>query len=361
MIANKLRHVLAKATFKRVGNCRRAREDFPPFLGGTDKHAVYWVGHSLMQETVTTETEGALNLFRFMGMFCESRSLQYEMFDHTLYGAPLSLQWRGRPHSYQRTADEMQDHRSQFAVRAKAYDTFVLTEVVPVKNVFQLEYSAYYLQQYRDAIVAANPRARIYIYESWDYLHGGIAAIVPRPHSWLTAMREQRDYWERLADTASLGRAVPPRVSDQLKLLLRGAPKQTLPVGRAIYLIPVGQAFIALRHALAKGATSFVKANGEALHFYELFANPYTNWPEAGEKTPEDKLCLLHPERVPDDIHPSIIGIYLVALVHFATLYGQNPNGLVAPKEIGQNLAEKLQAIAWETVCKDPRSGVCAA
>jgi hypothetical protein len=89
----------------------------------------------------------------------------------------------------------------------------------------------------------------------------------------------------------------------------------------------------------------------------DLFANPYAERPEAGAAG-APSWRLLDPSKPHDDIHPSALGIYVAALVHFATLYRQTPVGLPYPEFIGAPLARTLQCIAWDTVLADPRAGV---
>lgn len=348
-VIRKCKQLLAKMAFARAGKPVRPATDFKHLHRSPVSHsAAYWVGHSLMQETVAIE-QGEMNLFSLMKAFTQARDLGYQMFDHTLYGSPLSLQWRGCPHSYHRLAPEMQAKREQFSQQAAQYDTFVLTEVVPVRNVIQLEYSAYYLQQFYDTIYKANPCARVYVYESWDYLHGGISPANPRSYDWLSGMNEQRLLWENIADAASLGASVSPSVMEQINIILFGRHSKT--DRKPIYLVPVGQVFLAIYKRMQSEGNAFVLADGSVLTFLDLFTNAYVNWPQTD-------LRLKFPDKPMDDIHPSFIGIYVVALVHFATLYGQSPIGLEAPNEIGDSLAEKFQSLVWDVVINDPRSGV---
>lgn len=53
-----------------------------------------------------------------------------------------------------------------------------------------------------------------------------------------------------------------------------------------------------------------------------------------------------------DGSHPSPLGSYLAACVFYATLLGQNPNGLPAPAalNITQNDAARIHHVAWQTV-----------
>ncbi len=358
----KFRQLLAKAAFRRTLDLRRTEEDFASLrLGPVDSQSVYWVGHSLMQESVPVDGQ-QVSLFNLMMRFAESRQFTFEMFDHTLYGAPLSLQWRGEPHSFSRKAPEMNAKRAAFSREAARFDTFVLTEVVPVKNVIELEYSAYYLQQFYDSIRSANANARIYVYESWDYLYGTASSLTQSDFDWGVAMDEQRLLWEKMSDEASFGAAISPRIKEQLKALI--CPNAGYENRPPILIVPVGQVFKHLYESLCgEGAGEKLKlANGELLRFSDLFSNPYENWFEAKHKNNKNdvpnSLTLRDTSKALDDIHPSAIGIYIVALVHFTTLYRVSPVGLPAITTIGEPLADQLQQMVWDIVCADPRAGV---
>ena len=69
-------------------------------------------------------------------------------------------------------------------------------------------------------------------------------------------------------------------------------------------------------------------------------------------------LSLRDPDQPHDDVHLSATGIYVAALVHFATLYRQSPVGLPAPPDIGDAVGHTLQSIVWQTVLAEPRAGV---
>lgn len=381
-LKRKLKRLLAKTAFARAGRENRADEDFKRVAQGpTEQQSVYWIGHSLMQQTVTS-SRGDINLFNCMQAFAEQRGLSYHMFDHTLFGAPLSLQWRGCPHSYQRYAPEMESKRQQFAEQAKHFDTFVLTEIVPVKSVIELEFSAYYLQQYYELIRQVNPRAKVYLYESWDYLYGSRSSLQPYQYDWRSEMDKQRGLWQDIADSASLGCAVSPNSQAQIRSIL--SPSKPNKDAAPILLVPVGQVFTRVfdRLKAPQASDDFRLSNSERLAFEDLFANPYNNWPEewplcngernggrkggCNDRTPEnlqaslDSLSLKTPHEELDDIHPSEVGIYLVALAHFATLYRQSPVGLDPTPAISTGLATTLQNIVWEVVNNDTRSGVRA-
>jgi hypothetical protein len=61
-------------------------------------------------------------------------------------------------------------------------------------------------------------------------------------------------------------------------------------------------------------------------------------------------------------VHASELGVYVAALVHFAVLYRQSPEGLppLAPG-LSPDSAARLQRLVWETVSRDPRTGISLA
>lgn len=61
-----------------------------------------------------------------------------------------------------------------------------------------------------------------------------------------------------------------------------------------------------------------------------------------------------------DDIHPSALGAWLVALAHFAVLYGRDPSGLTRPRGISPAVAAWFEAQVWRVIAQIPATGVQA-
>ena len=216
-------------------------------LGPRDSLRVYWVGHSLMETQVDT-SEGKLRLLEMVGLMAKTQGLAYAMGDHTLWGAPLSLQWRGRPHSHARSVPEMAERRRLFETQAGSYDAIVLTETIPVGAAMKYEYSSYYLQQFYCTLMEANPEARVYLYESWVHLQAlSPYGNYPSPHlyDWRERMVQERLLWERLADEASTATIPKPGWLARLTAVFRSsapACKSHAP----IFMVPVGTAMVEL-------------------------------------------------------------------------------------------------------------------
>jgi hypothetical protein len=343
--------------------------------GAPSVHArsVYWVGHSLVDHEDALHPEDG-NLMDMVGRIARTASTSYAHFEHTLFGAPLSLAWRGAPHSYRRDAPELVERRRELETNAAAWDTLVLTEGIPIGNAYAREHSSYYTQAFYCAMQRRNPEARVYLYEGWVHLYASDpdGGFLPRPRfDWRKRMLADRKIWDRIADEAATGQVRAPGTLARLLRRLGLGEEQSCEPGGPIFTVPVGSALVALRERLEKKAPTedWRLPDGRELELPMLFQNAWTSWPEgwpldeaaaAGvdEAAALAALRLPHPDRESDDVHPSRIGIYYAALVHYATLYRRSPFGLPAPGWLGESVARRLQETAWWVVLADPRAGV---
>ena len=320
---------------------------------------VIWVGHSLVEATASSSW-GPVSLMTVVGRLAASRGLRYKMTDHTLFGSPLSALWRGSPHSYNRDAGQMVPKREALEREAATYNAIVLTEAIPLAGTMRFEYSSYYLRRFYCTLLNANPKARVYLYQTWVHLQGSQLSETKQTctagFDWQATMRGDRSAWESLADAAS-----KPSVGAPSLLARFGFPSQTdagCTKNDPIFMIPVGSAFLALAERLQRPdvAETFKWPDGRVLKLTDLVQNPIIGNPPCGGTTEVNPLRV--PSAALDDIHPSLVGIYLSALVHFSVLYRQTPLALPAPDDIGAPLARALQCLAWTTVLKDQRTGV---
>jgi hypothetical protein len=102
---------------------------------------------------------------------------------------------------------------------------------------------------------------------------------------------------------------------------------------QAVFVVPVGQAVLALREKIIKGEAPGIAKQSD------LFTDP-----------------LGHPRG-----HIQALATYC----HFAVIYGRNPKGLPAPAVIarlpeGEALNRLLQQLSWDAVTAHPLSGVKA-
>lgn len=197
------------------------------------------------------------------------------------------------------------------ALKSGEYDAFVMTEMVKLKDALQYKDSASYARKWAAEAVAGNPGIQVFLYETWH-------ALDDQPE-WLARLPQDLDgMWSQLLWPAA-----------------RGA-------GGPVWVIPAGQVMAALVHE--------VETQGGIAEL----------------KTRED-LFGRNPDGTLDPIHPNDLGVYLVALTHYATLYGQSPVGL--PHELlradggpatapSAELARRMQEVVWDVVRAQPLTGL---
>ncbi len=351
-----------------MGPAPRATIDWQEHRAGPiDELSVCWVGHSLINAR-DPDREGARNLIERVGDLARARGLRYESFDHTIWGACLSLLWSGSAHLHGRKLPEMAAQRATLFERTPPFDALVLTEGVPLESAVRFEHSSWYAQQFACALRERNPAARVYVYECWSNLQVGEPGRFYPPASvydWPARLQSDRALWERLADEAAAGRVPPPGLRGRVA---RWLGVDAAPGAGPIFLVPVGSVFRALLSLPPETRPRFA---GRALRAEDLFTNPYVDWPSEwplrealSPQAERERLAsarLRHPERAHDDIHPSDLGVFIASLTHFATLYRRSPEGLPCDVVgLEPSDCEALTRQVWEIVRNDPRTGVGA-
>ncbi len=195
------------------------------------------------------------------------------------------------------------------------YDAVVLTEMVELRDALRYLDGSEYFQRWANLARSGNPQTRIYLYETWHHLND--------PEGW------------------------EARIVQDMEMLwlqkLAGADSRTHP-DRPAYLIPAGQVMAAVARAIEAGEIDGLTARED------LFA-----------RNADGDL---------DTIHINDLGVYVVALIHFAVLYQQDPLGLPhqlnrADGNVAQSLsataAQQVQKIVWQVVLAQPRTGLAAA
>ena len=193
------------------------------------------------------------------------------------------------------------------ALAGASVDALVVTEAVEIRDAIRYQDSAKYLGFWAGAAWEANPAARVYLYETWHPLDG--------EEDWLTRLdRDLALYWE--------GAILRVALSAQDAL-------------RPIYMIPGGQVMAAfVREVEASGGIGPIRSRDD------LFA---------------------------DNIHFNDYGAYLMALTHYAVLYGRSPIGLPhalltsdgnPAGDPGPEAAGAMQRVVWDVVTSYPPSGV---
>jgi len=193
------------------------------------------------------------------------------------------------------------------ALATGVYDALVLTEAVEIKDAIRYFTPALYLHRFADLAWVSNPKTRVCLYETWHPTNG--------EEDWY--MRIDRDlglYWE----------------GEILRRALAYDEER-----RPIYVIPGGQVMSAVAREIDKRGTV-----GPLQSRDDLFS---------------------------DNIHFSDYGAYLMALTHYAVLYGRSPVGLphVLTKldgshaaDLGPEAARMMQEVVWRVVTSYAPTGV---
>lgn len=225
------------------------------------------------------------------------------------WGAELEAHWEpGIPLDGAETEnDHLRFRDAHEAVASGDYDALVMTEKISITSAIKYHDSWHYLTEWAAKAIAANPEIRLYLYETWHDLDV--------EEGWLERINgDLPRYWER-------------EIIDRAMATGR--------IDRPVYIIPGGQ-------VMARFVRDIEARNG------------------LGGITGREDLFK-------DKIHFNSLGAYLVALTHYAVLYGRSPVGL--PHELTgadgaplpspePEVAQLMQQIVWEVVTSYPRTGV---
>jgi hypothetical protein len=192
------------------------------------------------------------------------------------WGTSLQAHWEGGVEigGYERENNHPHFRPAHEAIESGDYDTFILTEMVELRDAIRWHQSPEYLRRWAEAAQLARPDVRVYLYETWHDL--------ANPDGWLPRLeRDPTELWEReLLDIVWANPDLGP-----------------------VHVVPATQVLAAVTRAMEAGQTA------------------------PGLQRPED-LFLRNPDGTLDTIHFNDQGNYLIALVHFATLYHQPVTGL---------------------------------
>lgn len=199
------------------------------------------------------------------------------------------------------------------ALESGTYDALVLTEMIDLEDAIRWHDSGRYTALWAQLARKHAPNIRIYKYETW-HQHANAA-------DWLKRIdRDAEALWE--GTILAQAKAYPG-------------------VG-TIHVIPAGRAMAAFaREIEARGGLPGMAST--------------------------DTLFTLTDAGTRDDIHPSDKAAYLIALVHYATLYHADPRGLpyallradgTQAEAPAPEVAALMQHIAWDVVRRVRSTGV---
>lgn len=181
------------------------------------------------------------------------------------------------------------------------YDALLLTERHDLVSALLFEDTLRYARHYHDRVVAAQPSATTYFYQSWQGVRDKNA-----PAEWIAYERAASPVWTCM--TTRLNQS----------LVAEGRTSRVVP-------LPAGVALAELVERATQGTVAGVTGTSV--------------------RETVDRL-------IEDDVHPTRLGMYYMALVSYAAVYRQSPVGAWRPAEVTAAQAASLQSVAWEIVSR---------
>ncbi len=263
----------------------------------TRPRKVFLSGHSLTDDPLGEYLEriaaslGDEMIFEEQILPGSSIALRNRETPETSAARPKGLSLRDRSGRFIDAAEEIAHPKD-----GRPYDALVVTERHDLAGVLVWDDTVAALRELHDRFVAANPKGRTYFYESWLDVEDKGA-----PRSWLDYERKARVAWRCVLSkvNASLARE-----------------------GRAdrILEIPAGFALAELVERATTGGGVAGLPRGNVRGIVDAFLE--------------------------DDVHPTPLGRYYLALVVYAGLFGRSPLGAWAPEGVAGETATELQKIA---------------
>lgn len=265
--------------------------------------SVYHLGHSLVGRDMPA-------------MLAQLAGPDHQFHSQLGWGTSLREHWEPEQpiNGFEAENDHPNHLPAHDAIGSGSYDAVILTEMVEIRDAIRYHDSADYLARWADLAQQANPKARIYLYETWHHRDDA--------QGWLARIDDDLStYWQGQIAFPALARSDAP-----------------------IHLIPAGQVLAAfLRAVEARGGVAGIAGSDD------LFART------------DDGL--------PDTIHFNDLGAYLVALTHFSVLYHRSPVGL--PFQLNRadgspataatpEAALLMQETVWEVISRHAETGVAA-
>jgi hypothetical protein len=223
-----------------------------------------------------------------------------------IIGSPLSYQWGiGDFGEEEQKAKGRQGVDARASLATGKFDALVMCDATPVLTHLKWG-SLESAPKFYELAMSSNPQTRVYLYHFWPSLDAP---------DYNAALGEELAAYETIADTMAQNHAAK------------------FPEGKVL-IVPAGAAIAELKRRIEAGQVPGINS------VRQIYA---------------------------DDIHLTRTGMYLVALVHFSTLYGKDPTGLSAQMKgpWGDELvnlppatAAVFQEIAWKAVTGYKRSGV---
>ncbi len=270
-----------------------------PAWAERDQVNAFYSGHSLSDGVPEVVEQIARSLGHRMNF--EVQSLGYSLLRQRTKGEdPSSSEWPGyrAGHNRQGSGLDVAEELSQpkRLPPGDKYDVLVVTERHDLPSIARKERTAFYLTEMAKKLLAGNPDGEVLLYHTW------LNIDPDAPWPWIDYERAVGPMWECIASRANLdlpARGDVPRVR----------------------VLPGGSALAELAAALWDGKVPGVTAD-----------------------TPGARVRLLFS----DTVHMSDIGRHYIALLHYAILFGQSPEGAAIPPFISPEMGKYMQTLAWQ-------------
>jgi hypothetical protein len=259
----------------------------------------FYSGHSLSEGVPEVVEKIARSLGHRLDF--EAQVLGYSLLRQRTKGEVTSAtEWPGYHAGHNRkgaglnVAEELRQPR-RLAAGGK-YDVLVVTERHDLPAIARKERTAFYLTDMAQHLLAGNPDAEVLLYHTWLHLDPDA------PGPWIDYERAVLPMWECVASRANLdlpARGNVPRVR----------------------VLPGGGALAELAAALWERKV-----------------------PGVAGASPGERVRLLFS----DNVHMSDAGRYFIALVHYAVLFGRNPEGAAVPASLAPETGRYMQTLAWQ-------------
>ena len=193
--------------------------------------------------------------------------------EHIVNGAPLGWIWQN-PDS-----EEFGAYSANVfdALATGTIDVFVMTEGVPISQTAIWWEPAKYAADFYNTAMQYNDQTQVYMYETWPDIRSGSGVDVPDDDldyiPWRDRLDQEFVVWQQVVDEVNAQRQP-------------GQPEMKI--------IPAGQAMAKMYDAIEAGQVPGIT------DISQLFI---------------------------DTIHLNDLGLYFVAQVHYATIFGENPAG----------------------------------
>ena len=228
------------------------------------------------------------------------------------WGATMKGHWDGDVPGFKEENAHPRFEAADAALATGRFDALAVTEMVEIKDAIAYFDSGEYLARWARLARTANPDTRVYLYETWHNLDDQAG--------WLERIDSDLGlYWEGT--------------------ILRQAMAQD-GVG-TVYVVPGGQVMASMVRDIEAGRVPGM--------------------------TRREDLFAVADDGTPDTIHLNDKGAYLIALTHFAVLYGKSPVGLPyallradgTPADApSPEAARIMQEVVWRVVTGYPPTGV---